>query len=46
MTKQSQALCLDQPPFGGYKQSGIGRMHGEFGFHDMTQIKLVSAELS
>ena len=29
-------------PFGGYKQSGIGREHGKYGFHEVTQIKLVS----
>jgi succinate-semialdehyde dehydrogenase/glutarate-semialdehyde dehydrogenase len=31
-------------PFGGYKQSGMGRTHGEYGFHEVTQIKLVSEE--
>jgi len=31
-------------PFGGYKKSGMGRIHGEFGFDDFTQIKLVSEE--
>lgn len=31
-------------PFGGYKQSGMGRTHGEFGFHEVTQVKLVSEE--
>ncbi len=31
-------------PFGGYKQSGIGRIHGEYGFHDVTQIKVVAKE--
>lgn len=29
-------------PFGGYKHSGMGRENGEFGFHDATQIKVVS----
>ena len=29
-------------PFGGYKRSGLGREHGIFGFHDATQLKLVS----
>lgn len=29
-------------PFGGYKKSGLGREHGKFGFHDVTQIKLVA----
>lgn len=31
-------------PFGGYKQSGRGRTHGEFGFSEVTQLKLVSKE--
>ena len=31
-------------PFGGYKKSGMGRVHGEFGFDHFTQIKLVSEE--
>ncbi|MGB9911286.1 MAG: aldehyde dehydrogenase family protein [Microgenomates group bacterium] len=26
-------------PFGGYKKSGIGREHGEFGFMELVQIK-------
>lgn len=29
-------------PFGGYKDSGIGREHGKFGFAELTQIKLVT----
>ena len=29
-------------PFGGYKDSGIGREHGRFGFHDVTQVKVVA----
>lgn len=31
-------------PFGGYKQSGIGREHGKYGFHDVTQVKVVASE--
>jgi succinate-semialdehyde dehydrogenase/glutarate-semialdehyde dehydrogenase len=31
-------------PFGGYKDSGIGREHGVFGFHDLTQVKVVAEE--
>jgi len=31
-------------PFGGYKESGMGRLHGEFGFNEVTQAKVVSAE--
>jgi aldehyde dehydrogenase (NAD+) len=29
-------------PFGGYKSSGIGRQHGEHGFHEVTQVKVVT----
>jgi len=28
-------------PFGGYKQSGIGREHGEIGFNEYREIKHV-----
>ncbi len=31
-------------PFGGYKQSGIGREHGKFGFSDVSQVKVVATE--
>lgn len=31
-------------PFGGYKKSGMGRTHGEFGFAEVTQIKLISMQ--
>jgi len=31
-------------PFGGYKESGLGREHGSYGFHDITQVKVVSRE--
>jgi len=31
-------------PFGGYKESGIGREHGKYGFHELTQIKVIVAE--
>jgi len=30
-------------PFGGFKSSGMGRTHGEFGFDGVTQVKLVSS---
>jgi len=33
-------------PFGGYKNSGIGREHGKFGFHELSQVKVVSVEKS
>lgn len=29
-------------PFGGYKKSGMGREHGKYGFHELTQIKVVA----
>jgi len=29
-------------PFGGYKNSGFGREHGKYGFHEVTQIKTVA----
>ncbi len=29
-------------PFGGYKNSGIGREHGKYGFHEVTQVKVVA----
>lgn len=31
-----------QNPFGGYKQSGLGRENGKWGFHDVCQIKTVA----
>jgi len=31
-------------PFGGYKQSGLGREHGKYGFEELTQIKVVAKE--
>ncbi len=31
-------------PFGGCKASGIGREHGRFGFHELSNIKVVSRE--
>lgn len=31
-------------PFGGYKESGIGREHGKYGFYELTQVKIVSME--
>lgn len=31
-------------PFGGYKKSGIGRLHGQYGFDEVTQPKLIARE--
>ncbi len=31
-------------PFGGYKQSGLGREHGKYGFRELTQVKVVATE--
>ncbi len=31
-------------PFGGYKKSGIGRLHGQYGFDEITQPKLIARE--
>ncbi len=31
-------------PFGGYKQSGLGREHGKYGFEDVTQVKVIAKE--
>lgn len=28
-------------PFGGYKHSGIGREHGRYGLHDLSQVKVI-----
>lgn len=31
-------------PFGGYKESGLGREHGKYGLQELTQIKVVAFE--
>ena len=33
---------IPENPFGGYKQSGLGREHGKFGLHELCQLKLVA----
>lgn len=33
-------------PFGGYKESGLGREHGKYGFEDVTQVKVISQQKS
>lgn len=32
-------------PFGGYKYSGIGRVHGKYGFNEVTQCKVIATLL-
>ena len=41
---QYNRLCVEAP-FGGYKQSGIGRELGIEALHEFTQIKNVYVEL-
>ena len=36
---------LPETPWGGYKQSSIGRCHGELGFLEVTQAKVVVDDL-
>ncbi len=31
-------------PFGGNKESGLGREHGKFGFTELTQVKVIAIE--
>ena len=33
-------------PFGGYKQSGLGREHGEIGFDEYREIKHIHVDLA
>ena len=45
MVQVNNAIYLKpSSPFGGYKESGIGREHGKFGFLDLTQVKVVAEE--
>ena len=32
---------MPETPWGGYKQSSIGRCHGELGFFEVTQAKVI-----
>jgi succinate-semialdehyde dehydrogenase/glutarate-semialdehyde dehydrogenase len=36
---------MPETPWGGYKQSSIGRCHGELGFFEVTQAKVVVDDL-
>jgi succinate-semialdehyde dehydrogenase/glutarate-semialdehyde dehydrogenase len=36
---------ISEAPHGGFKQSGIGRTHGELGLSEMVQVKYVDADL-
>ncbi len=36
---------MPETPWGGCKQSGLGRCHGELGFHEVTQAKVVVDDL-
>jgi len=35
------SFSSDRAPFGGYKESGIGRNDGEFGYYGVTQMKVI-----
>jgi succinate-semialdehyde dehydrogenase/glutarate-semialdehyde dehydrogenase len=34
--------CIPENPFGGYKNSWIGREHGKWWFHEFCNVKVVS----
>ena len=36
---------ISEAPHGGFKQSGIGRTHGEMGLAEMVQVKYVDVDL-
>jgi len=36
---------IAEAPHGGFKQSGIGRIHGKLGFAEMVQVKYVDVDL-
>ena len=33
-------------PFGGYKQSGIGREHGELGYNEYREVKHIHVDMT
>lgn len=39
-------LCLDESPWGGYKQSGNGRDLGTYGYEDFTEVKAITVNLN
>lgn len=39
------AFGISEAPHGGFKQSGIGRTHGEMGLAEMVQVKFLSTDL-
>jgi succinate-semialdehyde dehydrogenase/glutarate-semialdehyde dehydrogenase len=36
---------MPETPWGGFKESGMGRSHGEIGFEEMTQPQLITQDL-
>lgn len=38
----SANYVIPHDPFGGYKESGIGREHGKMGFHELCSAKLIA----
>ncbi len=36
---------ISEAPHGGFKQSGIGRTHGEMGLAEMVQVKYIDSDL-